>query len=288
VDTAIEYDELNLLRLWQVVAKRRWLIITVCVSVTAVSIGLSYLIAPVYRADVLVTVADEQSESGVDGLVGQFGGLAALAGIDVASGRSQSMNEAIEILRSRAFTERFIEQEKVLPILFPARWDRERKCWLPDDTGDAVPPSAWRAYKRLNSARKIAKDTKTGFVKLSIEWGDPALAAHWANSMVRMLNDHLRVRAVEEAQRSTSYLQEQLDQTTVIERRQMFVRLMETETRKIVLAKARPEYAVRVLDAAVVPEEKVRPRRPIIAIAALLIGALIGVIAALAIEQRRT
>jgi uncharacterized protein involved in exopolysaccharide biosynthesis len=141
-------------------------------------------------------------------------------------------------------------------------------------------PSSWDAFKRLNAARSIARDTKTNFIKLSIEWHDPEVAARWANQMVATLNEHLRLRSIEEAERSIAYLQEQLEQTNVMERREMFARLMENETRKIVLAKSRPEFAVRILDSAVIPQEKVRPKRPVIAISAFIFGTFLGIIIA--------
>lgn len=276
MNEARDYDELNLLHVWRTIARRWRLVAMVCVAFTVLAVAGSYLIEPVYRADVLLAApADSQSDRPLGDLMGEYGRLANFAGINLGGGSQQSMNESIEILRSRSFTERFIRQHDLLPVLFAERWDAQDKTWRSGPEGNR-PPSMWKAYKKLNSARKINKDSKTGFVKLSIEWRHPALAAQWANDMVRMLNEHLRARAVEEAERSIAYLQAQLDQTMVVERRHMLIGLMETETRKIVFAKARTEYAVRTLDPAAKPEEKVRPQRAIIAVTALLVGLVIG------------
>jgi uncharacterized protein involved in exopolysaccharide biosynthesis len=201
------------------------------------------------------------------GLLGQYGGLASLAGIDVSGMSRGTMNESIEILRSRAFTEMFITQKKLMPILFPEKSEK--------------PKTMWDAYKRFDSLRKTGKDMTTGFVKLSIEFEDPAIAAAWANGLVRLLNEHLRARTIDEATRSVGYLQEQLDATVVSERRQMLVRLMESETQKIVLAKTSEDFAVRVLDPAVVPQEKVSPKRLLILVSSFLGGIFIGMIVAL-------
>jgi uncharacterized protein involved in exopolysaccharide biosynthesis len=271
VDQSGERDDfaaINLLRMWRVLAAHKMLIAMFAVVTPVAAVGLSYLIQPTFRADtLLVSAAAERGGGGLSGLLGQYGGLASLAGIDIQGMAPQSTDESIEILRSRNFTERFIVDNKLMPVLFPGK--REK------------PPTMWDAYKRFNGIRKVAKDSTTGFFKLSIEWTDPKLAASWANELVARLNAHMRARTIEEATRSVGYLQEQLEATVVTERRQMLVRLMENETQKIMLARAQDDFAVRVLDRAVAPQEKVAPKRLLILISALLAGLLIGAIVAL-------
>jgi uncharacterized protein involved in exopolysaccharide biosynthesis len=271
VNDLVEKDDfaaINLLKLWSAIASQKLLIAIVAVLTPAIAVGLSYLLKPTFRADtVLAAASSDKSAGGLGGLLGQYGGLASLAGIDVSGMSKSSINESLEILRSRAFTEKFITEMKLMPVLFPEK--------------SAKPPTMWDAYKRFNGLRKTAKDMNTGFVKLSIEWHDPKAAAEWANGLVRMLNDHLRARTIEESTRSINYLQEQLDTTVVTERRQMLVRLMESETQKIVLAQAQDDFAMRVLDRAVVPQEKVAPKRLLILVSAFLGGLFLGIIIAL-------
>jgi uncharacterized protein involved in exopolysaccharide biosynthesis len=263
-----DFAAINLLRMWRALAAHKLLIAVFAVVTPVVAVGVSYLIQPTFRADTLLASAGaDRGGGGLSGLLGQYGGLASLAGIDVKGLAPQSLDESIEILRSRSFTESFIVDNKLLPVLFPGKRDK--------------PPTMWDAYKRFNGIRKVAKDSTTGFFKLSIEWTDPKLAASWANQLVSRLNSHMRTRTIEEATRSVGYLQEQLEATIVTERRQMLVRLMENETQKIMLAKAQEDFAVRVLDRAVPPQEKVAPKRLLILISALLAGIVIGAIVAL-------
>jgi len=262
-----DFEAINLLRMWRALSAHKLMIAIIATVTTVTAVGISFLIPNTYRADTLLAEASGEEKGGLSGMLGQFGGLASLAGIDVGGLGAHSMDESIEILRSRGFTEKFITDRKLIPVLFPEKRDK--------------PPTMWDAYKRFNSMRKVAKDSTTGFFKLSIEWTDPKIAAQWANGMVTMLNAHMRARTIEEASRSVTYLQEQLNATDVTERRQMLVRLMESETQKIMLANAREEFAVRVLDRAVVPQEKVSPKRLLILISAFLGGLIIGAIAAL-------
>lgn len=263
-----DFAAINLLQLWRALAANKLLIAIFAVLTPVIAVGVSYLIPNTYRADTLLaSAAADKGGGALGGLLSQYGGLASLAGIDIGRAGGQSIDESIEILRSRAFTEKFITDNKLMPVLFPEK--REK------------PATMWDAYKRFNGIRKVAKDSTTGFFKLSIEWTDPKMAAKWTNGLVAQLNSHLRARTIDEATRSVGFLQEQLDATVVTERRQMIVRLMENETQKIMLAKAQEDFAVRVLDSAVAPQEKVAPKRLLILVSALIAGVLLGAIVAL-------
>ena len=51
---------------------------------------------------------------------------------------------------------------------------------------------------------------------LSIIWRDPDVAADWANSMVAMLNERQRDKALQEAERNVLYLQKEIANSNVI------------------------------------------------------------------------
>ncbi len=268
IDDRDDFAAINLLRIWRALRAHRVLIAVFTVFMPALAVGLSYLIAPTFRAQTLLAApAAERNNGGLGGLLGQYAGLASLAGIDVGGMSPQSINESIEILRSRGFTQRFITEAKLMPVLFPEK--REK------------PPTMWDAYKVFEGIRKVTKDPTTGFFKLTIDWENPRQAANWANGLVSLLNEFMRERTILEATRSVGYLQEQLDATVVAERRQMLVRLMESETQKIMLAKAQEDFAVRVLDHAVPPQEKIAPKRLLILIVGLIAGFMVGAIVAL-------
>jgi uncharacterized protein involved in exopolysaccharide biosynthesis len=66
--------------------------------------------------------------------------------------------------------------------------------------------------------------------------------------------------------------------------------LVETETKRLMLANSRSEYAFTVVDPAVVPELKFSPRRARIVVALTVIGGIFGCFVAFAFdvyERRR-
>lgn len=56
--------------------------------------------------------------------MGRLGGLASLAGAALGGGGNK--DAYLEYLTSHDFTARFIEDEKLLPVLFHRKWDAQR------------------------------------------------------------------------------------------------------------------------------------------------------------------
>jgi len=91
-------------------------------------------------------------------------------------------------------------------------------------------------------------------ITLDVTWRDRRQAAEWANELVRLANEELRQRALRESAASIASLEEQLSHTDAVEFRQSIYKLMEVQVNRSVLAKSRREYALTVMDPAVVPD----------------------------------
>ncbi len=272
-----EEDDIDLLEMWQALVRQRSTILLMVLLTTAVAVAYAFLKTPVYRAEVLmVPMSGEQAGGNLAGMLGEFGGLASLAGIDIAGGES-GIEESLATLRSRRFTNQFITDNSLLPVLFDDDWDPVKKVWTVEDPG-AI-PSDWDAYDLFDEdIRYISKDKKTGLVTLSIEWKDRNLAARWANELVERVNRHRQQEAIAEAEKSIAYLNEQLVKTTVIELQQAVYRLIEAQTKTIMLANVREEYAFKVIDPAVVPDEGEfeKPKRPLVIALGFVGGGMLG------------
>jgi uncharacterized protein involved in exopolysaccharide biosynthesis len=121
----------------------------------------------------------------------------------------------------------------------------------------------------------VLTDNHTGLVTMSIKWTDPVAAATWANDLVKLTNDYLRKKAIDEAERSIAYLSEQASRTDVVGVKQAIFSILESEINKETLARGREEFALRVVDPAVPPEMATSPVASLWAIAGL-IGALMA------------
>lgn len=281
IDTPQNHDnEINLYILIQLIWENKlWIFITALMS-AAVAWSIAARIPDVYRSEVLLAPVSEERGAAMGGLAGQLGGLAGLAGIDLGGSSINKATLGLEVLRSRAFLIRFIQDNELLvPLLAAKGWDSVAKKWIFDESKyDAnkrqwvrhvkpprtVQPSELEAYKELTRLLSVSQDKKTQIIRISIESLSPVLAKEWAEKLVFDLNEHVRSRDVEEAQRSINYLQKQLSATAVAEMRNILFQLIEQQTKTIMLAEVRAEYVFQVIDPAVIPEEKAGPKRVVI------------------------
>ena len=278
---ASENSEISLLDVANIFWRRRWLMAGIILFTFAVAVTVAFVMTPVYRATVvMVPVETGEGQNSLGSLVGQLGGLASLAGVAMNDGTDAE--EAIATLTSRFFTTKFIVEHDLLPVLFASMWDAENQDWLVENPDEVA--SLTDGFMLMDSSiRSVVRDRDTGLLSLQIDWEDPELAADWANQMVDMINLHLRDQAISEAQDSITYLNLELEKTSVVGTRNAIYSLMETQIQNIMLANVRKEFAFKVIDPAVVLEDDdfFRPNRPVLAILGLAVGFALSVFIAL-------
>ncbi|MCF8003314.1 MAG: hypothetical protein K9L32_03750 [Chromatiaceae bacterium] len=181
-------------------------------------------------------------------------------------------------MRSRTFTLYFIENRNLMPALFHEHWDRERNAWR----GEFKPNinEAVRLFRE--QVRSVVHNPENDLLRVYIRWHDPQLAAEWANAFVQDFNDYWRTRAIEESDRKRSFLMEQLRGTVVVELEKSIYRMIEAETAVEMLARARDNYVLELLDAAAPPEYKSSPSVKRLTIFGFFAGFGLGVVGAIA------
>jgi len=280
VATANGKHAISLRQVWQILWRGRISIIATAVVFAVASIAYALLAKEVFRADVLLAPANEQSSPMVGG---QLTGLAALAGVSVGE---DSGVEALAVLQSREFARAFIEQYDLLSVFFEDDWDAGNKRWRVDDPADA--PDVRDGVKYFHeSILRVSEERSSGLVTLAVEWTDPDVAADWASILVRRLNDRLRERALLEAETNVTYLQSEMGSTNLVTLQESIGRLLETELQKLMLAKGNEEFAFKILDPAVSPKQRVRPKRALTVVVGTMLGGLLGVFAVLVAAASR-
>ncbi len=272
---AMQEDEIDLFELWQILWNRRKFIIALSLAIGITAAGISLLMPNYYKADVVMAPTSEKKPKGLSSLIGGLGGLASMTGISI--GGNQNIEQNIAVLKSREFLWGFIKDKQLLPILFAKAWDAEKNAWKENDIEKQ--PSLWSGYSLFNNrVLNISTDTQSEIVTLSIEWKDPALAAEWANELVNRLNFYLRDQAIQRTEQNLTYLNNELKNIEVAEMRQTLFELISNEQKTAMLANTQSEFAFKVLDKAVEPDKKSRPKRALIAILATFIGGFLSVV----------
>jgi uncharacterized protein involved in exopolysaccharide biosynthesis len=267
-------DEVRLQDLWRVVWTGRWTIMLAALATGFLAFAASFLITPVYRSTVLAApITESVSPGGLAALASQFTGVAALAGLNL--GGDNRTAEAVATLRSRAFTESFIRERNLMPILFPDAWDEQAKAWKPGQE-----PTGWEAFKLFDGIRSVDEDVTTGLITVAVKWRDPGLAAEWANGLVTDVNARLRAAAIQESRQNLEYLQAEVGKSSQVQLHATIFSLIESQMQNAMLANVKVEYAFRVIDPATAAEKRHWPNRLLLAVLGLFAGGMIGILVA--------
>jgi uncharacterized protein involved in exopolysaccharide biosynthesis len=253
---------------------------TILVSAALVAVafgGVSLIMPREYSASVVLLPAKAERPSALGALGGQVGGLASLAGIEL--GKDDDKSEALATLRSRALAIEFIEARALMPVIFASQWDEAGDHWREGFLRKA--PTIGDAYRKFDrKIRVVNEDRRTGVVTLTVRWRDPREAAEWANDLAARVNRKMRDRAIAEAEGSLEYLNRELAKTQVVELQQPIYRLVENRLNTVMMANAREEYAFRIIDPALAPDDDdySSPLHWLYALAGAVLGALSGAV----------
>jgi uncharacterized protein involved in exopolysaccharide biosynthesis len=231
-------------------ARKSWIVLSTILFTVPFALA-AFLSKPVYRAQTVLADAraDSGGSSSLNAALGALGNLGNVARL--ASQGATFADEAMAVMRSREFTERFIREHNLMPQLFPDIWDSAKGQWtVPEDQR----PSLAAAYRVLNGIRTVEQAGRGGLITVAIEWGDPEQAAEWANALVAQLNAEMRDRAIKATKLSVGYLERELEGTSTLDTRQAINRLMEAQINQRMLANVTEEYAFRIVERALPPD----------------------------------
>ena len=289
-----EYDdEIDLRELFGVLwsGKIKIIVITAVFAVGSVFYALS--VPNQYKATALLAPAQSDG-GGLSSALGQLGGLASLAGVSIGGGESSESQIAQEIMKSWSFVETFIADNDLEVEVYAAEgwskgsnelhinqdaYDRENNQWLTEDSsGNVAPPTSWQLFKRFSSMLSVSEDKKSGLVSVSIEYYSPQMAKEWLDRYVSAINEHMQSRQVAKVSNNISYLEAQIDKTSIAEMREVFYTIIEEQTKNKMVAEASPDYAFVAVSPSMLPEEISQPNRSMICIVGTLLGGMLAVL----------
>lgn len=286
-------DEIDLAELWRAIWGGKWIIIAITSIFAVGSVFYALSLPNVYKSEALLAPAEQQS-SGLGGMASQLGGLASLAGVNLGSGKADKTELVLEIMKSRAFVFKFIEKYNITPELMavqnwdlatnkliynPDIYDVESKKWLRIVRAPLqAKPSLQESYKAFQQVIAVSPDQTSSMIKLSVEHYSPKVAKQWVDWLIDAINEEMKNRDLTEAKRSVAYLNNQLEKTKVADFQQVLYQLIEEQTKIIMFANVREQYALKTIDPALVPELKSGPNRAIVCVSGVLFGGLLSVV----------
>jgi uncharacterized protein involved in exopolysaccharide biosynthesis len=261
-------DEFTVGRLVHVSWKYRWTVLLSMLGCGGLFAVVSLFMTPIFRAEATVAEVHTMDDSAAGGLLNQLGGIAGMAGMNL---KGPNQYNSLAVLKSRYVAQEFIDRNHLLPEIFR------------DSPGK--PHTLWRGVQRFkDNIVNVREDTVHEVIKVSVEWTDAATAASWCNGFIALANDIIRNRAAQEANRSIAFLKDQIQRTNDVDLQHTMYNLIQTQTKTLMMANSRQDFALTVVDPAVAPEIRSSPKRTLMTLGGLGAGLVIGLIVAFARE----
>jgi len=305
---SVASDEVDFLEIASVFLKRWQVLLGLPVLVAVFTTALSFLVPPTFTATTTFV-----PEVGAGRLPTSFTGLASQLGIPLGPEASQSPRFYAQVVKSRELLERVLLSRFSDPRGYDSADDSVTLLQILHVRGRDSADSLQKGVRKLGKLVSATADNQTNIVRLDVDGHYPALVAAVANRFVEYLNDfnaqarqsqarerrkfiETRVtdaeRALREAEETERTFYErnrswqQSPQLMFEEgrlRRQVEIRqevyltlTREYETARIQEVNDTP--VITVIDAAVPPKEKSKPKRIVLASLAFFVGGMISFI----------
>tara|TARA_R110001599_G_scaffold3083_2_gene17219 strand:- start:328 stop:1410 length:1083 start_codon:yes stop_codon:yes gene_type:complete len=268
------------------------IIITIIFSILSVIYAIS--LPNIYKSEALLAPNIREQGGGLGALAGQFGGLASLAGINLGGGNYDKIGYTLEVIRSRQFLYNFILQNDLkAPLLAAKGWNVETNTlvydanlynvksgtWVRGENASMQSePSLFKAYEQfVKENLTVSRDSNTGMVAVGVSHYSPILARELVDKIVKEINQTIKQQDLAEATKSIRYLEKEVEATNVTSAQTMFYQLIEKQQQTIMLTKVRDDYVLKIVDPAVIAEEKTKPKRALISILGAMLGGVLAV-----------
>ena len=280
-DAPYDEDEINLLDLFMVLVRRKWLIIGLVALTGVAALIISLLMTNIYRSEATIAARETEQSAGKS-ITGALGGLGGLVASEIGLGGGSDADKIEVLLKSRRLAELVVEKHNLLPILFDTKWDSRKKTWI-----ETPAPTIQDAYKMIKGdLLKVSRDRKTDVITASIEHKDPQFAKSMMQYYLTELSEGLRAKVLKDAQENMRFLTEQLDRTTDPLLREKIYNMLAKEIEKDTFARAQTYYGFYVLDPPIAPDlnKKAKPKRSLICILSVVVAFFVAVFLAFFLE----
>ncbi|MGY5796059.1 Wzz/FepE/Etk N-terminal domain-containing protein [Rheinheimera faecalis] len=279
-------EEIDLIEVLLPIWRNKYYVLIITLAFMILSVFYALSLPNIYRSEAVLVPSEQKA----NGLSGQLGGLAALAGVNVGGASAADKTSlALEILKSRYFISRFIDKHDLYADLMAVKsWEKKTNSiyynsavydsntskWIGGDGNSR--PSIQKAYEEFNRVFSVSVEPANNVYKISINHLSPFVSQHWVNLLIKDINEEMRSRDIADSEKSIAYLENRITETNVSDLKVSLYSLIEEQTKTLMLANVRDEYVFKVIDPAIAPEKRFSPSRSIIVILSSFIGLLLS------------
>jgi len=249
---------------------RKWVIACTTI-VTLLGILYALFAKPIYHAEAVIALKEEEKGNATTRALAQLGGLGgSVAGQLGLTGTSLDLMQIT--LMGHELAEAVITENDLMPKLFPKIWDSAKKTWTTREAKKV--PTLRQGVGVIRKSMVVNIDQKKRVLTLGININDSQLAKQLVDVYLAGLNEKLRLDVMEDADSNQKYLEKQLDNTVDPALREKINGLIAYQIEKKMLMSS---SAFNLLERPVVPLTPSSPDRKKIVIVCFLTGFLFSV-----------
>ena len=286
------YPQLEVGFLISCLAQKKWSVFFVTFFFTTLAVFYALSKPNIYTASSILTASESSGGGMLQQLSSQYGGLAALAGINIGSGDSGDLVQALELVKSWPFLDSFVKRHSLKADIVAVKgWDAasneliydkklynsQQRKWTTEN-GSSLEPGSWDTFQALSENVGVSLDKKTNLVVVGVSHYSPEFSKHLLTLLIGDLNKHFQQRDIKLAKENIAYLEKKISETSVSEMQSMFYAMIESQMQTLMLAEVNSEYLLRTVVPAVTPERKSSPARLMICISGILLGGFLSVL----------
>ncbi len=201
-------EEVNLRAYWQVLVRRRALILSLVVVVPVVTACLTLRLPNIYKSTATLMPLGASRGSLPTPMLGggELGGFLP-SGVGTFLGKESPTDRLLAILHSRTLAMEVIQSLDLLPILFAKKWHAEKQQWQTNK-----PPTLQDAVRELDTLVSITAN-RQNVITIAVSHTNPVLAATIANRYIEALQRALNDKAFSIAKKNRIFIAAQLENT---------------------------------------------------------------------------
>lgn len=291
-------NEIDISELLSETNNKKYFILAIGLSFLLFSILYSLYLPNKYSSFAIIKAAEDFSnESSIDSGLSSIAGL---AGINIGSG-SNNQEYIIEVLKSHElFKYILLENPSFRQSLVAASsysfsenkiiykesiFNENTNKWMRSPpAGRSLIPSSQEVFQEfvLPNLTILKRSRNSDLIEISFTHLSPIFAQDFVNTLLNTLNQSSRRKDLRETELSLKYLEERFKNTTQVVIRNSISNLLLSQLNKQMIANAKENYLVEVIEPPLVSEIKSYPQRIIIIFNFTMIGFFIAFLYVLA------
>jgi uncharacterized protein involved in exopolysaccharide biosynthesis len=244
-------EQINLISYLDAALKAKFFIALIGLICGALAYSYNYAKPEIYESYVKINVVNMDDPGGISPDNRRASEVMTLVehGFVLGSTRNNHLAITLVKLQSRQFSLDFMAKHNVYAEIFPDHWDKQNERWIAD-----FEPDIGVAFTQFNqSIRLIEHNPETDVISLRFRWHKAELTRDWANAYVNDFNKFMRDKALADVAKKRAFLENELRESRVVDMQKSIYRLIEAQMAVSMLANAKEEFILEVIDPAILP-----------------------------------